>query len=222
MSSETKILAIIGFITMLLIVGGIVLFNRSGEPSETGEERVDQSILVREDSHQIATASASVYLVEFADLQCPACQAAHPVVKQVIAEYRDKVNYVYRHFPLSGHQNALPAAQAAEAAGEQGKFWEMQDLLYQKQTDWENADKPLEIFQTYAQSLNLDSDRFTQDFQSGKYKDLINKDKADALAAGVNATPTFFVNGKKLRGVPTAATLKKMIDQALAESSTGN
>ena len=106
-------------------------------------------------------------------------------------------------------------AEAAEAAGAQGKYWEMHDLLYQNQNEWGETNNPLDYFTKYAQTLGLDLNRFKQEVQSNKYVDKINKDESDGVALNVNGTPTIFVNGQQLSSTPTAGDLKRQIDELL-------
>ncbi|MBI2600426.1 thioredoxin domain-containing protein [Candidatus Daviesbacteria bacterium] len=215
MTQEVKILIGIGAATLIILFGAVFLLGRNSE--QPSKQVTRPELLVREDSFKIATDSAKVTFVEFADFQCPACRAAHPLVTQFIAEYRGRMNYVYRHFPLPAHKNAPIAAEAAEAAGDQGKFFEMADKLYQNQLEWETAESPLEVFISYAQALSLDTDKFKQAVESNVYEDKINKDKEDGISLGVNATPTFFIDGEKVVGVPGYEKMKQIIDSKLTD-----
>lgn len=213
MTQEAKILISIGLITLAVFVGGIVFLGRSGSPSSTVLSSVDTQLLVREDSYKISTDQALVTVVEFADFQCPACASAQPLVKQLMKDYSASVNFVFRHFPLPQHQNAIAAALAAEAAGEQGKFWEMQDLLFENQSEWSESDHPTEIFNKYAQELGINNN-FTKAVDDQKLKDKILRDQNDGHSLGVNSTPTFFVNGKK---IDNYSQLKEIIEEELGE-----
>ncbi len=136
------------------------------------------------------------------------------MIKQIQNEYKGRINFAFRHFPLPQHQNAIIAAQAAEAAGEQGKFFEMGDKLYARQADWETSSNPSPLFSQYAQDLQLDLEKFNKDLAEGKYSDRIQSDKADGASLGVNSTPTFYVSGMKVAG-PSYQSLKKLIDEQL-------
>jgi len=174
---------------------------------------------MRDNSHMTGQANAKVTLVEFGDFQCPACAAAHPVVKQILETYNgnENFNFVFRHFPLSGiHKYAMDSAGAAEAAGRQGKYWEMHNLLYERQTEWA-VPQALEYFVQYATQLGLDGELLRQEVRDKKYADIISADYADGEALSVNSTPTFFLNGQPLVGIPKFDDLKKSIDQKLAE-----
>lgn len=213
MSKESKIIAIIGGLFVLAFIA--VFFFVSKSPSTTqSQEPVDQSILLKDDLPQTHK-GAQVTLVEFGDFQCPACGAVHPLVKQMLDGYGDKVNFVFRHYPLSQHPNALPAANAVEAAGAQGKFWEMYNKVYESQSEWSTANNVLEIFNGYAKDLGLDVNKFSDEVKNQKYKERIDKDRNDGLTLGVDATPTFYINGVK---VSNFEDLKKIIDQKLTET----
>lgn len=214
MKGETKLfLGIIG-VTILVIVGTVFFF--SNQPT-TGP-KVDSSILVRSDSEKIASDSAAVTLVEFADFQCPACGAYHPLLKQLLPEFAGKLNFVYRNFPLSQHQNAPLAAQVAEAAGRQGKFWPLYDALYDKQNEWSTAGNARDLFLGYAKALGLDTEKLNKDADLQDIKNLIDRDTQDGNAAGVNSTPTFFLNGEKLTNPASLADFRTLIKAAILKS----
>ncbi len=213
---------IIGILAVAVILGGAVLFgkkngNVTGSPS----------------SHVYGNAQSSVTLVEYGDLECPACGGFFPLVKQIKEEYKDKIRFEYRNFPLvQVHQHALAAHRAVEAASKQGKFWEMHDLLYQKQEDWNgpSASDPtgvpmsqaLSLFESYAKQLGLNVDQFKADEQTTEVLGTINADIARGTSDGVNSTPTFFLNGKKIEETSSIDTLdkfKKLIDDALGAKS---
>lgn len=214
MSTETKVLTGITVATLAIVIGAAVLLGGKST-SEKPEAPVDTKILTREDSHKLGPTNAKVTVVEFGDFQCPACGAAHPIVKQLKAEYKDKVLFVYREYPLAMHEHAKFAAFAAEAAGAQGKFFEMHDKLFDNQKDWgESKDAEEKIF-TYAEELKLDMDKFKSDVENKTYGKKIDQDISDGNAAGVEATPTFYINGVKQSGGLPYDEFKKKIDEAL-------
>lgn len=138
----------------------------------------------------------SVVVVEFSDFQCPACAAVHEPLKQVLAKFEGKVSYVHRHFPLTSiHKNAVSAAQAAEAAHNQGKFFEYGDVLFAKQTEWASLSDPSEKYLSYAKELGLDEARFVTDSQSKEVAEKVSVDMLYANRHALSGTPTFFVNG---------------------------
>lgn len=213
MSQEAKVVIGIGFATIAIIVGAVFFL---GKPSTTPSAvPTDSKILVRDDSVKTGSASAKVTLVEFGDYQCPACAQADPIVRRLIEEYKDRILVVFRNFPLSQHPNAQPAAEAAEAAGAQGKYWEMYHLLYENQGQWNLSNNPIEIFSGYAKDLGLDLDKFKKDVEGNKFSDKIQRDINDGNTLGINATPTFFLNGEKLVGVPSYDDLKSRTDLLL-------
>lgn len=222
MTQETKMIVGIGLGT-LAIFAAIVFAVTKTSPAPAVSQIADEKILVREDSYKITTSTATVTMVEFADFQCEACRAAQPGVKLLLEDYKGKLNFVSRYFPLPGHQHSRLAAQAVEAAGEQGKVWEMQDMLFERQDEWGSDAKPatraqvMEYFLGYAKTLGLNVDQFKQAIESGKFDAKISRDFADAEALNLTGTPTFFINGKKVVEAPSYQNLKKYIDAALVK-----
>ena len=215
MSQEVKIMAGIIVATLLIVVGGAIFMGGSQTPS-TSSQKIDTTLLIKKTSHQTAP-SAKNQLVEFGDYQCPACGAYHPIVKKIIQTYGSKLTVVFRNYPLTQHKNARIAAEAAEAAGIQGKFWEMHDMIYENQDKWSESDKPLEIFSEYAKSLGIDVSVFQKDVDEKKYENIITGDQSDGNAAGVNSTPTFFLNGEKVdtNSIRDYPSFKTLIDSQL-------
>jgi protein-disulfide isomerase len=158
--------------------------------------------------------TAPIQIVEYADFQCPACGAYYPILKQLTDEEGSKFSLVYRHFPLPQHQNAYPSAIAAEAAGKQGKFWEMHDLIFQHQTDWENAADPSSIYTGYAKTLGLSLDKFATDSADPALRTKIEASLKEGEKAGIDATPTFFVNGKKIMNPHSYDEFKAIVNVA--------
>lgn len=142
--------------------------------------------------------SAAVTLVEYSDFQCPACSAAEPTVRDISREFGSRIRLVYRNFPLMQHPYSKNAARAAEAAGKQGKFWEMHDMLFDNQAAWTNAANVDDIFKGYAEKLGLNVAQYVSDVNSPAVEQKVEADISGAIAANVNATPSFFLNGDKL------------------------
>jgi protein-disulfide isomerase len=215
LSGEAKAIIGIGLTTLLILVGGIFLLNRSNPTAvNTTTQKVDNAVLIREDSPKIEVANSKVTLVEFLDPECEACKAAHPTVKRVLKDYEGKINFVVRYFPL--HNNSMLAAKTLEAAGEQEKYWEMMDILFTRQTEWSEKKEPqTEIFLKYAQELNLDMNKFNEALAKKEYEEKVNRDKNDGIAAGVQGTPTFFINGVKAGNVMSYEEFKTKIDAEL-------
>ncbi len=138
---------------------------------------------------------APITLEEFGDFQCPPCATISPHLDETERDYRPRLRLVFRNFPLPIHAHSTEAAYAAEAAGLQGHFWEMHDLLYKEQTNWSTAANVPELFNSYAQMLGLNVDRFKADVQSPAVKKAVEADQRDGTARGVTSTPTVFLNG---------------------------
>jgi len=144
--------------------------------------------------------SSPVILEEYGDYQCPPCGALYPILKQIESEYGDQVRIVFHHFPLTTvHKNALAAARAAEAARNQGKFWEMHDRLYRNQDSWKDMPDPTPAFIGYARELGLNVDRFASELDNSDIEQRIASDMRRGSAAGVTGTPTVFIEGRMLR-----------------------
>lgn len=154
---------------------------------------------------------AKVVIHEFSDFQCPFCARGNEVVQQIKTEYGDKVKIVFRHFPLSFHPEANPASLATMCAHKQGKFWEMHDLMFAKQSELNT-----ESYKTWAKDLALDVEAFNKCYDSAEFQSAIDADMKAAEQLGVNSTPTFFVNGKKVAGALPFGQFKAMIDEELA------
>lgn len=162
--------------------------------------------------HFQGDAKAKNVLVEYADYQCPACAAASDMLKQVPTAFPSTV-FVFRYFPLVQiHANSVEAAMAAEAAGAQGKYWEMHDILFKNQASWEGLPDPLDTFAQYAQTVGVkDVNQFKADVTAKKYLPTINNDNNQALGLSLQGTPTFFFNGHQLQN---AADINGLLQEA--------
>jgi protein-disulfide isomerase len=165
--------------------------------------------IATDDQPEKGNPNASVTVVEFTDYQCPSCAAAQPALERLMTEYGDRVRFVIRDFPLQQHADAEKAAEAAEAAREQGKYWDFTAILFHNQS----ALQPDKL-KGYAQVLGLDRAKFDAALDSGKFAEKIQRDQIDGQKVGVNSTPSFFVNGVRIREV-TYDGLKAAIDSAL-------
>lgn len=196
---------IIFIVLCVAIVGGLVWM---GQQSQTDVSTVDVTKLQQpsEDNGNIGdrvygTNDAKVTLIEYGDYQCPGCASASPALLEVAEKYKDEVTFVFRNFPLpSIHPNARAAAAAAEAAGQQDKFWEMHELLYQNQDAWASlgGTERATMFQSYAESLDIDIEQWNADVESSAIADKINYDSAIGRKAGVSGTPAIYLNGEKV------------------------
>jgi protein-disulfide isomerase len=163
--------------------------------------------------------NAKVTIVEFSDFAGPACGASYPIVSKLQNDYKGKVNFVIKEFPLSFHQNAYIAAEAAVAAGTQGKFWEMADKLYSNQQRWIDSNNALDIFSTYANELGMDRNKFITNIQNKTYDNDIQADIAYGNKLGVDAIPTFYINNQRVVGGLPYNEFKKIIDDAFTGGS---
>jgi len=169
------------------------------------------------ESHYRGASNAQMTLLEYGDYQCPWCATYNPIVKDILQRYGDKVRLEFRQLPLAGvHANAVEAALAAEAAGEQGRYWEMNDLLFETQQQWAHASDPDENFVALAARIGLDQTRFLHSLHSPDLQRRISADVASANAAHVEETPTFFLNGRRIYvSEATAQALQDAIDMEL-------
>jgi len=169
--------------------------------------------------HTLGSPNAPARLEEFGDFQCPPCGAFHPILQQMHAEFGDKLQITFREFPLyPNHQHSVVAASAAEAAGLQGKFWEMHDLIYEHQNDWKDKFDVRPIFEGYAKQIGLDIDRWKQDSVSEQVARRITSDGNRGHSMGVSGTPTVFLNGREVPFESLPAEKLRPIIQAVINS----
>jgi protein-disulfide isomerase len=205
LTNESKIfLGIIAISVVIIGIASVVLTKPA--PTFTADE------IMPKDTYAKGNPNAKVILVEFSDFQCPACLTAKPTIDAIFTKHKDKMIFAYRHFPLDQHPFARKAAQAAEAAGVQGKFWEMYDLLFANQLKFSET-----IFSDLAKQLSLDMNKFEEDMKSTALTNRVGNDQADGTRFGVNSTPSFFLNGKKLE-LSSFDDLTKAVDEAVANA----
>lgn len=163
--------------------------------------------------------NSKVIVTEYSDFQCPACRTYYPVMREVTTEFKDEALFIYRHFPLTSiHQNAEFAARAAEAAGKQGKFWEMHDLLFEKQNEWASAVNVKSFFESYAELISISAEQFKSDFASSEVRDLVKAQRTHAIQSGLKGTPTFFINDKQIESPRSIEEFKSAIREAINNS----
>ncbi|MBI2617547.1 thioredoxin domain-containing protein [Candidatus Gottesmanbacteria bacterium] len=209
-----KLLIVIG----IVIVLALALFFYRSQSAQNPSRAPSQDLLIREDSPTVGSQSAQVILVEFVDYQCPACAYMHPAVKQLLSDNQGKLRLVVRYWPLENqHKNAKTAAEAAEAASEQGKFWEMHDLLLSRQKDWEESETAIDIFVRYAQELNLNVERFRESIQNNKFEAKIKRDVEDAEALNISGIPQFFVNGNSVGYMENLDEFKSKVESYITK-----
>ena len=157
-------------------------------------------------------ANAKITLIEYSDFECPFCSRHAPTIDKILENYKGKVRLVFRHFPLSFHPEAQKAAEASECAGEQGKFWEMHDKIFEAN---EAKNMSVDTWKKAAKDLKLNTAKFNDCLDSGKYLSKIQNEQADGQAAGVEGTPATFVNGKLISGAVPYEQFKSVIDSIL-------
>ncbi|MFG2030246.1 DsbA family protein [Streptomyces sp. NPDC048825] len=178
-----------------------------------------EALPVRDTSHRLTEPKKSeLTIVEFLDFECEACGAMYPVVEKLREECGDRVTFVARYFPMPGHRNAEPAARAAEAAAQQGKFEEMYTKLFTTQKEWgESQEWKESVFRGYAKQLGLDMDRFDADLADPETAGRVQDDQRDGLGLGVQGTPTFFLDGEAVTTPGSYEAFKSLIDDRLSD-----
>src|SRR6516225_7849112 len=178
--------------------GAAVYFSRAAE-KPAAVASIPTNVDLKGGGHFRGPENAQVTLVEFGDYQCPTCGYYHPFVKEILNRYPDKLRLEFHHFPLAGqHRNAVLAAMAAEAAGDQGKYWEMHDALYLSQRAWSEAPNAEQFMIVLAGQIGLDVNKFMQGLRSPAVQDRIAQDVARANQLQLNETPTFMIDGKRV------------------------
>ncbi len=217
-----KVKWIIFIIVVLGIFGVLILTNnRDGDDFKGDATKIINEGPIKDRVY--GSADQKVILIEYGDFQCPACGKLYPAVKEIKDTYKDKLTFIFRNLPLTNiHPNALAAATAAEAAGQQGKFFEMHDQLYENQQAWQSAgvNERSGFFEQYASSVGLNLDQFKKDLTNSDISDKIKRDRAMAKTFNANSTPTFILNGQVL---PETASvnpeeLKKAVIKALEDA----
>lgn len=200
----------------LVIVFGAVLFISKKDASAPENGKGDSN--AQTTSHTRGENKKKVTLTEYGDFQCPACGAYYPVVEQVFEKYKADIEFQFVNFPLTQiHPNAMLAHRSAEAASNQGKFWEMYKLLYENQSTWTNLSSAQadSTFRSYAQSLNLDMTKFDTDQKSQETNKIINADISKGKGLGISGTPSFFIDGKKIENPKDVDDFNKVIEEAI-------
>lgn len=217
---------IIFSVIVVLILGGLVAWTRITNPPIDVSGVNNNSVVAASDQngsigdHAKGSTANKILLIEYGDYQCPSCRSANPQINTIMDEYSDDVTFIYRNFPLTSiHPNARAAAAVAEAAGLQGKYWEMHDMLYDKHDDWSNLDatQRTSVFNSYATSLGLDTTKFAADIASSAVNQKINFDMALGKSIEISATPSFFLNGEKLDDTTATSIVQGQLDTIRAK-----
>lgn len=226
MSKKTWIIFVVVVIGLLTT---LVISSRNAKPqidvSSINENSIQSASKINGNiaDHVFGKADSKVLLVEYGDFQCPGCGTAHLRIKAITESYKDQLGFVFRNFPLTSiHPNAMAAAAAAEAAGLQGKYWEMYNNIYENQSEWENlaGSNRTDMFVSYAKTLGLDEAKLKTDIAGESINQKISFDEAIAKKINVNATPTFYLNGVNLTNDiwGSDAKLKTAIDNELTKA----
>jgi len=205
------ILIVLGLFAVVLAIVGI-----ASRPAKISSG--DLAVPINDSDWYLGGKDAKVVLVEYSDFQCPACEYYSPIINQLAKDFGDKIKIVYRHFPLPQHQYAKLTARYAEAAGKQGKFWQMAEIIFDGQSQWEkaSADKAEpDYFLKYAQTLGLNVDKLKTDLNSKEIADKIENDYIGGEKSNIPGTPTFFLNGKQISNPQTYAEFKALIEKEL-------
>lgn len=227
---------IIGIVLIVAVIGGWYLYSSSNKkaPVANGNGNTNtapnaakpnntpmvSNSLGAQPPNFKGSQNSSVVIEEFADYQCPTCASMHPVMNEITSIYGSRIKFIYRNYPLTQiHKNSYEAAVSSEAAGLQGKFWDMQNLLFQNQKAWSNVELVKPIFEGYAQTIGLDVEKFKTDVAGLAAKQRVDADLARGRSLNINSTPSILVNG-----IPVAFEqmsvdgIKKIVDAELAKT----
>ncbi|HEX8399048.1 MAG TPA: thioredoxin domain-containing protein [Pyrinomonadaceae bacterium] len=198
------------YISLFMVIGGIIAGSAAGlwlsgygkshlttvrsEPLKS----LSSAAAGAEPAHAKGAENAVVTIEEFADFECPPCARLYSEIRKMKEEYGDRVRFVFRHYPLDSHQHAAEAAKAAEAAAMQGKFWEMHNILFERQDEWSSAENTSQLFADYARSLALDTERFRRDVNSEQVNNRVTADRKRGESVEIEGTPSLFINGTEV------------------------
>jgi len=179
-------------VVAVFLIGGSVIYSKN--ISSSYNEGINTEV-----KNIKGNENGSVTLVEYGDFECPACATMHPFLFEVMEKYGDDIRLEFKHFPLQQiHPRAMLGAKAAEAAGQQGKFFEFHDILFERQNEWVKSPNPRVVLSNYAEELELDIKQFKKQIDASLLTDRIKQDQKEGVELGVNSTPTFFLNGEKM------------------------
>lgn len=211
--------ALVATVYVVIQIAGRPSTEPSSAPSAPVSRAINPLLDVSSEDRTKGNPDARVTLIEYSDFQCPACGSYYPMVKRLAADFGDQMRFVYRHFPLAQiHPHAKLAAQAAEAAGTQGKFWEMHDLIFEGQTTWTELDDARPRFMEYAKQIGLEMDRFKTDLDSAAIVATVQRHYQGAVLLRLPGTPTFFLNGIELKNPQSYGEFQSIVRQAINAS----
>jgi protein-disulfide isomerase len=209
---------IIGIFALIAIVfliakGG---YKKTEDTAERANTTQSSALEIRANDWVLGTSTAKVTIVEYLDFECEACGAYYPVTTKIKEEYKDDVRLVIRYFPLPGHKNSRTAAHAVEAAGKQGKFFEMYNILFTKQSEWgEQQMANQDQFEKYALEAGVNIEQWKKDVISDEVKNRVEESYKEAVSLNLQGTPSFFLNGKRIQNPKGYESFKILIDEAI-------
>lgn len=214
-------------LSVVIVIGGAWWFldgrNSFSSTPDPATDKVKESsdqLVVVEDDWIKGNKDAQVTLIEYLDFECEACGAYYPIVKELEKKFEGKLRVVTRYFPLPGHKNSMEAALAAEAAGRQGKYFEMHDLLFGSQKEWaEKSTADPNLFLPYAEKLGLNMEKFNQDRKDPTVMARVEKNKAEANKLKLSGTPSFFLNGRTIKSPRTSEDFQSLIQMEIDKLS---
>ncbi len=231
-------LVIIGLVLIVAVAGGLWFYNQSkpGPKNTNGninkpatnkpaQTPVVSNVLGAQPPNLLGSPNASVTVEEFADFQCGACASVHPKMKEIVSTYGSRIKFIFRNYPLAipAHDKAYEAAVAAEAAGLQGKYWDMQNLLFTNQQVWTLNPEYRKIWEEYAGKIGLDLEKFKNDMAGLNAKARVDADLARGRALNVSSTPSIYVNGVLVQSEQlNIDAMRQIIDGELAKAKTDN
>ena len=214
---------IVAGVALVALGSGAILYRAKRQQQQLRpipENKAVSGTTDAESLHIRGNPDAPVTLEEFGDFQCPPCSSFATFGEKLLEEYDSRLRIVFRNFPLQAHEHAREAALAAEAAGFQGKFWEMHDMLYQEQAFWSYVPNARELFESYAEKIGLNLDQFKKDIDSEKVRERVDSDRALGDFLGVKLTPTLFINHQPVEPKDkTPEGVRAAINAALAPKS---
>ncbi len=211
-----KIITIIASVFIIGIIFAVFFSTQKKQMEIAKEAKKEGAQITRDFNHAKGNLNSKIVVVEFYDPECESCKAFHPHFTEIIKAYEDRVKFVVRYMPL--HGSSVMAVKLSEAAGMQGKFFEMYDLLFEKQDEWSHKPfPPLDLFMKYADNLGLNLEKLRSDMELAIVSERIGLDQSDAGLLGVRGTPTFFVNGKELTSL-SPISLREMIESELKQN----